>query len=87
MTDSENKALTDEQIAKEARLNTMVDVLTEQFPENKVERFGSYIYVTSTSDSFLGSALTKINAVSTLFGGAGYYITASVTKGLQAVLF
>ena len=87
MNETENKALTDEQIAREERLNQMVGVLIAQFPDNRVERSGSYIYVTSNTDSFLGSALGKLNAISTIFGNSGFYITASVTKGLQAVIF
>lgn len=87
MNETENKALTEEQIKKEERYNQMIGALTALFPECKIERFNSSVYVTSTSASFIGSEISKLNAVSTLFGNAGFYITASVANGLQAVLF
>lgn len=87
MNESENKALTDELIAKEEKFNQILGALVNIFPDKRVERIGGYIYITSNSASFLGSELNKLNALSTVFGNAGYYITASVTKGLQAVIF
>lgn len=90
MTNSTNAtALTEEQAAilKEERLNNISDTLIKLFPENKIERKGSYIYLTSTSTTFLGSEIHKLDAITTVFGNAGYYITASIGCGLQAVIF
>ena len=72
---------------REERINKMIGALTAIFPDNKIEKVGMYIYITSTTDSFLGHELNKLNAISTLFGGCGFFISASVSKGLQAVIY
>lgn len=87
MNETENKALTDEQIQKEERFNQMVGTLTTLFPECKIEKIRNTVYLTSTSASFMGTDIPKLTAVSTIYGGAGFYITASVVSGLQAVFF
>lgn len=72
---------------KEERLNQMKAMAQAAFPDNRVEKDGSYIRITSTRDMFIGSEIKKVEAISSLHGCNGFFLSASVTSGLQAVLF
>lgn len=82
-----NEQILSAQEQKEERLNQMKTMAQAIFPENKVEKDGHYIRITSTRDMFIGSEIKKVEAISSLHGCNGFFLSASVTNGLQAVLF
>lgn len=80
------KALTEEQIQKEELLGKIRLQAQEAFPENKVERDGKRIVVTSTSESFLPVEVRKVDGLCAIYGLC-YLINASVRNGLQFIIF
>ena len=73
--------------AREARLNQIENSLKELFPDYQVERSIFSIQLVSNSDSFCSSDLAKISAIANIYGNGCYCVSASVARGMRAIMY